>query len=251
MRRAYNYFFGGPSAPEPTPPNTASPATAPPDTPTSETAIEKTVETPTAAPAPPETQEDEPLPVQLEKFKARLAKCQEELTEANKVIASQNIEFEDLERQSEAVRVDFEEKQSALHQEKKTLEDHMVSVVVQQVKEARESERSVVRSACERDFTTKLVSTAFKRHTTSEACGRRSTATPLSYTSATPYLDYNPNLLSSTTSNTIIGNAQEQSRKIFEFSIQRARYSQKRVDIHPITNIRIGSCECDSSPKSH
>jgi len=164
MRRAYNYFFGGPSAPEPTtPPDTASPATAPPDTPTSEAAIETTAETPTAAPAPPETREDEPLPIQLEKLKARLAKCQEELAEANKVVASQNEEFELLERQSEAVRIDFEEKQAALHQEKKTLEDHMVSVVVQQVKEARESEGSVVRSACERDFATKLVSISFER----------------------------------------------------------------------------------------
>ena len=180
MRRAYNYFFGGPSAPEPTtPPDTASPATAPPDTPTSEASaeasVETTAETPTAVPAPPETQEDEPLPIQLEKLKARLAKCQEELAEANKVVASQNEEFVLLERQSEAVKTEFEEKQAALQQEKKTLEDHMVSVVVQQVKEARESERSVVRSTCERDFATKLVSISFEGHATRGTAGRWST----------------------------------------------------------------------------
>ena len=101
-----------------------------------------------------------------------MAKCQEELAEANKVVASQNEEFVLLERQSEAVRIDFEEKQAALQQEKKTLEDHMVSVVVQQVKEARESERSVVRSTCERDFATKLVSISFEGYATSGAAGR-------------------------------------------------------------------------------
>ena len=88
------------------------------------------------------------------------------------------MEFELLERQSETVRIDFEEKQAALHQEKKTLEDHMVSVVVQQVKEARESERSVVRSTCERDFATKLVSISFEGHATSGAAGRWSTLLP-------------------------------------------------------------------------
>ncbi|OCK84300.1 hypothetical protein K432DRAFT_131387 [Lepidopterella palustris CBS 459.81] len=157
MRRAYNYFFGGPTAPTtPTTENTADNTTRDtatpdeaPDTPSTEAPAEipdneladAPADSPMEAPAPPVTNGDEPLAVQVEKLKARLVTVQEELDEANKVVSSQNEEFEALERQSEALKAEYEDKQAALQQEKKTLEDHMVSIVVQQVKETTRCNR--------------------------------------------------------------------------------------------------------------
>jgi hypothetical protein len=175
MKRAYNYFFGGPS-PAPPSPSTPTDPSKPADAEASRAAPDTPPKTPAAEAFAPEAatasevalpSEDEPAHVQLEKLKAKLAKAQEQLDEANEVVARQNDAMDNLEKESETLRSEFSEKESALLQEKKTLEDHMVSVVVQQVKEAKESERHAVMEAVEKEYVAKLVRKNFNQAATS------------------------------------------------------------------------------------
>lgn len=163
MKRAYTYFFGGASE---APPSPSTPTTEPEasraalDTPPKTPAVDTFARQASTA---PEVYDDEPLQVQVEKLRAKLEKVEEQLEEANRVVAQQNDTMEVLEKESDDLRAEFQEKEAALVQEKKTLEDHMVSVVVQQVKEAKESERHAVMDECEKEYITKLVRSNFNQ----------------------------------------------------------------------------------------
>ena len=164
MKRAYNYFFGGPSPapPSPTTPTDASnteASRAAPDTPPKTPAADAfDPETPTARGALSPSEED-PSDVQVQKLRAKLAKLEAELKDAKDLVAQQEDSLEALEKE----RAEFAEKEASLVQEKKTLEDHMVSVVVQQVKEAKESERHAVKDECEKEYVAKLVRKNFNQ----------------------------------------------------------------------------------------
>lgn len=108
-------------------------------------------------PEPPSPDENDSPESQIEKLKAKLVRVHEQLSQANRVVQSQNDALDALEHDSKELRTDFQTKEAALTEEKKKLEDHMVSIVVQQVKEAREMERNAVKDECEQQFTTKLV----------------------------------------------------------------------------------------------
>ena len=109
------------------------------------------------APDPPAADSPEPPAAQLARTRAALARAEADLAEANRVVASQNDIVVSLEKESAEMRADFDEKEAHLLHEKKTLEDHLVFVVVQQVREAKELERAAVRDECEKEYAAKLV----------------------------------------------------------------------------------------------
>ena len=57
----------------------------------------------------------------------------------------------------------FEERESTLQQDKKDLEEHMVSIVVQQVREAKAKERHTVVEECEQEFAEKIAAVNTER----------------------------------------------------------------------------------------
>jgi hypothetical protein len=90
--------------------------------------------------------------VPIDKIKSDLAWYKTELDEAGKIVSSQTEEIERLKEDNTVIREEFEKKQAMLTEQKKALEDHMVSVVVQQVKEARASEREEVQAKADKQL---------------------------------------------------------------------------------------------------
>lgn len=71
-------------------------------------------------------------------------------------IAGIEVEYKDKER-------GFEEREATLQQDKKDLEEHMVSIVVQQVREAKAKERHTVVEECEQEFAEKIATVNSER----------------------------------------------------------------------------------------
>lgn len=88
----------------------------------------------------------------LQKLKDDLKWYKTELDNAGGIVSSQTTEIERLKSETDELRTQHEKEQASLYEQKKALEDHMVSVVVQQVKEARESERKAVSEKYEKQI---------------------------------------------------------------------------------------------------
>jgi hypothetical protein len=85
----------------------------------------------------PSPNKDDPPPVQIEKLKAKLDRTKAELEEANNIVQKQNETITSIDEEYAGRTRVFEEREATLEQDKKNLEEHMVSVVVQQVHEAK------------------------------------------------------------------------------------------------------------------
>ncbi|KAF2848726.1 hypothetical protein T440DRAFT_152578 [Plenodomus tracheiphilus IPT5] len=81
---------------------------------------------------PPSPQAGDSLDVQIAKLKQKLAHAEADLSEAQKVATSQDEHVRVLEDDYKVREKGFEEREATLQQDKKDLEEHMVSVVVQQ-----------------------------------------------------------------------------------------------------------------------
>jgi chromosome segregation ATPase len=93
---------------------------------------------------------------QIEKLKKKLKHAENELDEAQRIAATQDEHVRSLEGDHEERKKEFEAREASLQQDKKDLEEHMVSVVVQQVREAKAKERNTVRDECEAEFNEKM-----------------------------------------------------------------------------------------------
>jgi hypothetical protein len=167
QRRAYSYFFGGNAPPSPTiaqgsemngddsrpdsptrngDMNRDTDANTPPQTPSgkahsfepaSREILNASSTSIAGTPEPPSPNKDDPPTVQIEKLKAKLDRTKAELEEANDVVQKQNETITSIDEEYAGRTKVFEEREATLEQDKKNLEEHMVSVVVQQVHEAK------------------------------------------------------------------------------------------------------------------
>ena len=112
---------------------------------------------------PPSPHPDDALEVQLEKLRKKLQKTQEDLAEAHSTVKRQDGTIAGIEEEYKARQSNFEERESTLQQDKKDLEEHMVSIVVQQVREAKAKERHTVVEECEQEFAEKIAAVHAER----------------------------------------------------------------------------------------
>ena len=78
------------------------------------------------------------------------------MSEAHKTVKRQDDTIAGIEEEYKDKERDFGEREATLQQDKKDLEEHMVSIVVQQVREAKAKERSTVVEECEQEFADKI-----------------------------------------------------------------------------------------------
>jgi hypothetical protein len=86
----------------------------------------------------------------------KLSKTEAELDEANQLVEKQDDTITDIQNSYREKEREFSEREAALQQDKKDLEEHMVGVVVQQVREAKAKERNTVRDELEQEFDNKM-----------------------------------------------------------------------------------------------
>lgn len=108
------------------------------------------------SPSPPSPTASDSFETQIEKLKKKLKHAENELDEAQRIAATQDEHVRSLEGDHEERKKEFEAREASLQQDKKDLEEHMVSVVVQQVREAKAKERNTVRDECEAEFNEKM-----------------------------------------------------------------------------------------------
>lgn len=115
--------------------------------------------------AKPETAEDAPrndsLVGEAEELRRQLGELQQQLLKANEQLGARDSEVSTLQHRAEELAADYKIKETALMQQKAALEEHMVSVVVQQITDARKAERDSVKEGCEQEYQSKLVSFPF------------------------------------------------------------------------------------------
>jgi chromosome segregation ATPase len=94
--------------------------------------------------------------VKVDKLTKKLAALESELEDAKTLVERQDDTISNIQQEYFEKQKGFEERESALHQDKKDLEEHMVSVVVQQVHDAKAKERVAVIDECEAEFDAKI-----------------------------------------------------------------------------------------------
>lgn len=87
----------------------------------------------------------------------KLQQLQKKLDETNAALSSRDAEVSTLQNRAEELAADYKIKEAALLQQKNALEEHMVSVVVQQITDARKAERDSVQDGLEKEYNAKLV----------------------------------------------------------------------------------------------
>lgn len=108
-------------------------------------------------PEPPSPGPNDSPEVAIEKLKRKLEKTKADLEEANSTVTSQDKTIKSIEEEYEDRTKGFQEREETLQQDKKDLEEHMVSIVVQQVREAKAKERVTVAEECEAEVSTKTL----------------------------------------------------------------------------------------------
>jgi hypothetical protein len=101
-------------------------------------------------PEPPSPGPDDTPDVAMEKLKAQLEKTKADLEEANRTVKTQDETIATIEQE-------YDGKTKGLQQDKKDLEEHMVSIVVQQVREAKAKERVAVAEECEAEVSNPML----------------------------------------------------------------------------------------------
>jgi DNA repair exonuclease SbcCD ATPase subunit len=101
---------------------------------------------------------EQTLASQVEPLQKELTQCRKNLEEARATVLSQDEEISTLEQRSARLEAKLEENKTVLIRQKTALEEGMVAVVVQQINDARKTEREAVRAKCEREHQTTLVS---------------------------------------------------------------------------------------------
>ncbi|KAL1386338.1 hypothetical protein HDK64DRAFT_138176 [Phyllosticta capitalensis] len=86
----------------------------------------------------------------------KLQQLQKKLDETNAALSSRDAEVSTLQNRAEELAADYKIKEAALLQQKNALEEHMVSVVVQQITDARKAERDSVQDGLEKEYNAKL-----------------------------------------------------------------------------------------------
>jgi len=79
------------------------------------------------------------------------------LEEAHSTVKRQDETISGIEEEYKVRTQGFSEREVSLQQDKKDLEEHMVSIVVQQVREAKAKERVTVAEECEAEVSTSTV----------------------------------------------------------------------------------------------
>jgi hypothetical protein len=130
LRRAYNYIFGAESSTQ---------------------GQEKQEQAETKP-------EQQPPAARIGALESELTQCRAELEEARGMVLSQDGELSELKQRSERLEADAKTKEREWVQQKKVLEERMVTVVVQQIKDARKTERGAVKAECEREHQATVVS---------------------------------------------------------------------------------------------
>lgn len=119
----------------------------------------------TAQPEKPETADDAPrsdsLVSEAEELRRQLSEMEKQLEKTNDQLGARDAEVSTLQHRAEELAADYKIKETALMQQKAALEEHMVSVVVQQITDARKAERDSVKEGCEQEYQSKLVSLPF------------------------------------------------------------------------------------------
>jgi hypothetical protein len=129
LRRAYNYIFGAESSTQ---------------------GQEKQEQAETKP-------EQQPPAAWIGALESELTQCRAELEEARGMVLSQDGELSELKQRLEELEADAKKERDWV-QEKKVLEERMVTVVVQQIKDERKKERGAVKAECEREHQATVVS---------------------------------------------------------------------------------------------
>ena len=143
MRRAYHYVFG------------ATPAPADASTQENGTTQEEHSKAPEGddvGPAVPAKENGVASP------STDVGTLQKQLEDSMNAVESQEVELESLRKETDALKEDFKLKEAALLQQKTALEEHMVSVVVQQIQDARKAEREATATEVKGEYQASLVS---------------------------------------------------------------------------------------------
>lgn len=113
---------------------------------------------------------EQALASRIEPLQSELTQCREHLEEARAMVLSRDEEISMLQHHSARLEAKLEKNKTVLTRQKTALEEGMVAVVVQQINDAKKTEREAVKGKCEREHQIALVSSSGQIRETCALC---------------------------------------------------------------------------------